>query len=59
MDDEAYENNRLHGKYLLWVDNITKSFSGLTALFDVSFGIERGSHQSLNRAKWGRKDHAS
>jgi len=39
MHDEAYENSRLHGKHLLWVDNITKSFSGLTALLDVSFGM--------------------
>jgi branched-chain amino acid transport system ATP-binding protein len=47
MHDEAYENNRLHGKHLLWVDNITKSFSGLTALLDVSFGIERGHIKAL------------
>jgi branched-chain amino acid transport system ATP-binding protein len=47
MHDEPYENNRLHGKYLLWVDNITKSFSGLTALLDVSFGIERGHIKAL------------
>jgi branched-chain amino acid transport system ATP-binding protein len=47
MHDEAYENSRLHGKHLLWVDNITKSFSGLTALLDVSFGIERGHVKAL------------
>jgi branched-chain amino acid transport system ATP-binding protein len=47
MHDEAYENSRLHGKHLLWVDNITKSFSGLTALLDVSFGIERGHIKAL------------
>jgi branched-chain amino acid transport system ATP-binding protein len=47
MHDEAYENNRLHGNHLLWVDNITKSFSGLTALLDVSFGIERGHIKAL------------
>jgi branched-chain amino acid transport system ATP-binding protein len=35
------------GKHLLWVDNITKSFSGLTALLDVSFGIERGHIKAL------------
>ena len=42
MYDEASRNSRVDGKHLLWVDNITKSFSGLTALLDVSFGIERG-----------------
>ena len=47
MHDEAFENSRLHGKQLLWVDNITKSFSGLTALLDVSFGIERGHIKAL------------
>jgi len=47
MHDETYENSRLHGKHLLWVDNITKSFSGLTALLDVSFGIERGHIKAL------------
>ena len=47
MHDETYENSRLHAKHLLWVDNITKSFSGLTALLDVSFGIERGHIKAL------------
>jgi branched-chain amino acid transport system ATP-binding protein len=47
MHDEAIRNSRADGKYLLWVDNITKSFSGLTALLDVSFGIERGHIKAL------------
>ena len=47
MHDEAGRNGRGDGKHLLWVDNITKSFSGLTALVDVSFGIERGHIKAL------------
>jgi branched-chain amino acid transport system ATP-binding protein len=47
MRNEAYEDNRLHAKHLLWVESITKSFSGLTALLDVSFGIERGHIKAL------------
>ena len=47
MYDEASRNSRVDGKHLLWVDNITKSFSGLTALLDVSFGIERGHIKAL------------
>jgi ABC-type branched-subunit amino acid transport system ATPase component len=47
MPDEAIRNSRVDGKHLLWVDNITKSFSGLTALLDVSFGIERGHIKAL------------
>ena len=47
MHDEAIRNSRVDGKHLLWVDNITKSFSGLTALLDVSFGIERGHIKAL------------
>src|SRR4030042_3843465 len=47
MRDEASRNSRVDGKHLLWVDNITKSFSGLTALLDVSFGIERGHIKAL------------
>jgi len=47
MHDEASRNSRVDGKHLLWVDSITKSFSGLTALFDVTFGIERGHIKAL------------
>ena len=47
MHDEAIRNSRVDGKHLLWIDNITKSFSGLTALLDVSFGIERGHIKAL------------
>ena len=47
MHDEAIRNSRADGKHLLWIDNITKSFSGLTALLDVSFGIERGHIKAL------------
>jgi branched-chain amino acid transport system ATP-binding protein len=47
MHDQAYENHRTGGEYLLRVDNITKSFSGLTALLNVSFGIERGHIKAL------------
>lgn len=49
MLDEASRNGRVDGrkKHLLWVDSITKSFSGLIALSDVSFGIERGHIKAL------------
>lgn len=47
MQDEASKNGRVNGKHLLWVDSITKSFSGLTALSDVSFGIVRGQIKAL------------
>jgi branched-chain amino acid transport system ATP-binding protein len=47
MQDQAYENSGLHEKHLLRVDNITKTFSGLTALLNVSFGIERGHIKAL------------
>ncbi len=47
MHDEVSRNGRADGKHLLWVDSITKSFSGLTALFDVSFGIQRGHIKAL------------
>jgi ABC-type branched-subunit amino acid transport system ATPase component len=47
MHDEAIRNSRVDGKHLLWIDNITKSFSGLTALLDVSFGVERGHIKAL------------
>ena len=49
MHDEASRNGRVDrkGKHLLWVDSITKSFSGLTALSDVSFGTERGHIKAL------------
>jgi len=47
MHDEAYRNNRVRGKHLLRVDNVSKSFAGLTALHDVSFGIERGHIKAL------------
>ena len=44
MDDEA---SRKNGRYLLQVDHLSKSFSGLAALLDVSFGIERGHIKAL------------
>jgi len=47
MDDEASRNGQVDGKYLLRVDKVSKSFSGLTALLDVSFGIERGHIKAL------------
>ncbi len=47
MHDEASRNGRMDGKHLLWVDSITKSFSGLTALLNVSFGIEPGHIKAL------------
>jgi ABC-type branched-subunit amino acid transport system ATPase component len=47
MHDEAHRNNQGHGKPLLQVDHVSKSFSGLTALLDVSFGIERGHIKAL------------
>ncbi len=47
MYSDASRNDGANGKYLLRVDSITKSFSGLTALSDVSFGIERGRIKAL------------
>jgi branched-chain amino acid transport system ATP-binding protein len=47
MHDEANRYNRVHEKHLLQVDHVSKSFSGLTALLDVSFGIERGHIKAL------------
>ncbi|HVP76641.1 MAG TPA: ABC transporter ATP-binding protein [Thermodesulfobacteriota bacterium] len=47
MHDETNRNGRVDGKHLLRVDGITKSFSGLTALSDVSFGIERSHIKAL------------
>jgi branched-chain amino acid transport system ATP-binding protein len=47
LDDEARRNSRSDGKHFLWVEKITKSFSGLTALLDVSFGVERGHIKAL------------
>ena len=47
MHDEAHKNNQVHGKHLLQVDHVSKSFSGLTALLDISFGIERGHIKAL------------
>jgi branched-chain amino acid transport system ATP-binding protein len=47
MDNEAGRNNRSDGKPFLSIDKITKSFSGLTALLDVSFGVERGHIKAL------------
>jgi branched-chain amino acid transport system ATP-binding protein len=47
MHDQAYENSGSHEKHLLRVDNITKTFSGLTALLNVSFGIEPGHIKAL------------
>ncbi len=47
MDDDASRNNPVHGRYLLQVDHLSKSFSGLAALLDVSFGIERGHIKAL------------
>ena len=47
MDDEASRSGRVDGKHFLRVEKITKSFSGLTALLDVSFGIERGHIKAL------------
>ncbi|HUL22941.1 MAG TPA: ABC transporter ATP-binding protein [Thermodesulfobacteriota bacterium] len=47
MHDEVSGDGGVNGKHLLWVESITKSFSGLTALFDVSFGVERGHIKAL------------
>ncbi len=47
MHDGAYQNNRLHGDCLLRVEDITKSFSGVTALLHVSFEIKRGHIKAL------------
>ena len=47
MHDGASRDGGGNGKHLLWVESITKSFSGLTALFDVSFGVERGHIKAL------------
>ena len=47
MHDKAHRNNQVNGKHLLQVDHVSKSFSGLTALLDVSFGIERGHIKAL------------
>lgn len=47
MDHEAGGNSQSGGKYLLWVDNVSKSFSGLSALLQVTFGIERGHIKAL------------
>ncbi len=47
MHSDASKNGKANGKYLLRVDSITKSFSGLTALSDVSFGIKRGHIKAL------------
>jgi branched-chain amino acid transport system ATP-binding protein len=47
MHDERYINNRAGEKYLLRVEKISKSFAGLTALLDVSFGINRGHIKAL------------
>ncbi len=47
MHSDTNKNSRTNEKYLLRVDKITKSFSGLTALSDVSFGIERGHIKAL------------
>jgi branched-chain amino acid transport system ATP-binding protein len=47
MGYEASRNHQRDGKNFLQVDKISKSFSGLTALLDVSFGIERGQIKAL------------
>ncbi len=47
MQSGANNNGRIDEKYLLRVDSITKSFSGLTALSNVSFGIKRGHIKAL------------
>jgi branched-chain amino acid transport system ATP-binding protein len=49
MHDKASNNVRVDAnrEHLLRVDSITKSFSGLTALSDVSFGIEPGHIKAL------------
>jgi ABC-type branched-subunit amino acid transport system ATPase component len=47
MDNEVSRNSQADGKYLLWVDKVSKRFSGLAALLQVSFGIERGHIKAL------------
>ncbi len=47
MDDETNRNSQGDGKHFLRVDKISKSFSGLTALLNVSFGVERGHIKAL------------
>ncbi len=47
MNHEASGNHQRDDKYFLHVDKVSKSFSGLTALLDVSFGIERGHIKAL------------
>lgn len=47
MRSDVDKNGRRDEKVLLRVDSITKSFSGLTALFNISFGITRGHIKAL------------
>ncbi len=47
MHSDTNRDSRIDEKYLLRVDSITKSFSGLTALSGVSFGIKRGHIKAL------------
>jgi branched-chain amino acid transport system ATP-binding protein len=47
MDNGVSRKVETKGNYLLRVDNISKSFSGLTALTQVSFGVERGHIKAL------------
>jgi ABC-type branched-subunit amino acid transport system ATPase component len=47
MSDKKEKKSRVREKDFLRVDNITKNFTGLTALQDVSFGIKQGHIKAL------------